>query len=297
VESAIPLLEALQNRSLAQSVLNQWALLDDSPKLVQAANRANPRVPDYIDAIVIQLIQLKDEASVLPFLNHPSNSVRASVTVAMNDWNLSEERIVQQSIEDLEQEGRQEAALSRLQSMALSEAQQEETAQAAKQLLLEGAAGSVGTNAIELLEQYGGIDTALLIKVYESQNNVFVRETELRERASEALTMRPEASVFLLFASQLDNRDRQAAERGATSLKNMGPAAESYVWPALRNDDRTVRERACNLLAAIGTTNSVPHLERLGDDEATSSQAQAAILDIQNADRQPIENSPTTPLE
>ena len=108
------------------------------------------------------------------------------------------------------------------------------------------------------------------------------------------LVERPESTVFVLFASQLSNRDRQAADRGVTYLKAIGPAAESYVWPVLRSTDRNERERACEVLAVIGTSQSLPHLERLSDDPATSSQAQSAMLRIRNANRQPTENTPIT---
>lgn len=288
VEAAIPLLNEHRQKSLAQNALALWAEPGDAPKLLQAAEQAPSNQSDYVDGLVMQLVRLKDEAAVLSLVNHPSGSVRATVAIALNDWHVSDERIAGQSIEDLDHMGRQEAALARLAMMDLHGTQQEDVVSKAKLIMIGGETTRLRALALDLLEKNGQVDTPLLIKAYESQNSVFVREPEFRERVGMALTERPESSVFLLFASQLGNRDRQAAERGVTYLKLMGPAAESYIWPSLRSEDRRQRERAALLLSAIGTADSIPHLERLVDDEATGAQAQAAILDIQSASRQPV---------
>lgn len=78
--------------------------------------------------------------------------------------------------------------------------------------------------------------------------------------------------------------------KAARILKEVGPAAEAYVWPALEDANLSVVLSACRLLADIGTEASVPHLEKLQQQRrnpAFRGVATLAIRSIREAKREP----------
>ncbi len=289
VASCIPLLRQRSQKLPARSVLSHYATADDAKALLKAAAQANPREEEYLDAIVVQLIEIKEREAVLSFLNHPSSAVRASVAVAVSDWSLADDAISQQCISDLQTETKQAAALERLCSIKLDEELQTAATRAAKELLLKGGSVPAGVAALDLLEKYSQNDVPLLIKVYENNASVFVRETALRDRASRALIAHPEPRVCLLFAKQLSNRHDDSAELAASHLKKIGPVAESFVWPTLLSDDAKAQKRACEVLRAIGTSKTIPYLEQLAESGSVGNQAKSAMLDIKAAGRESVD--------
>jgi hypothetical protein len=52
----------------------------------------------------------------------------------------------------------------------------------------------------------------------------------------------------------------------STALTNMGPVAERFVIPSLRNKDNGVRRAACMILSAIGGAASIEALQAAQQD-------------------------------
>jgi hypothetical protein len=142
---------------------------------------------------------------------------------------------------------------------------------------------------LDLLEKCDETDIPLLIKVYEASATVFARDTALRDRTGRELADHPEPRVCLLLARQLGNRHEQSADHAASLLVQLGPVAESYVWPTLLASDAKAQRRACDVLRAIGTSRSVPYLEQLADSDQLGNVAKSAVLEIAAAKRTPVE--------
>ncbi|HEV3345192.1 MAG TPA: M56 family metallopeptidase [Pirellulales bacterium] len=75
------------------------------------------------------------------------------------------------------------------------------------------------------------------------------------------LTGRPE--VIETAGAALARQPEQAAKW----LVTIGPPAEPFVWPALRNEDPRIRLAALSVLKQIGTARSIAALEAMSDEE------------------------------
>ena len=94
-------------------------------------------------------------------------------------------------------------------------------------------------------------------------------------------------------------------KEAAEALKEAGPVAEVLLIPLLHQDNLVVQESVCEVLAVIGTEQSVSHLTpltALADSEnpggmgirerRTGAAAANAIEAIRAAGREPVEPSP-----
>jgi HEAT repeat protein len=75
-------------------------------------------------------------------------------------------------------------------------------------------------------------------------------------------------------------------EPAGQALRRMGPIAEKFVIPQLKNSIPHVREEACKVLALIGTKKSVPALQALTRDFFTGQAARQAIEAINQRSKQ-----------
>ena len=71
------------------------------------------------------------------------------------------------------------------------------------------------------------------------------------------------------------------------AFENIGPAAESYVWPALESDSVVTQVRMIQLLGRIGTEQSIAKLEAIRSGNPFESDIVRAIEEIRNAQRTP----------
>ena len=76
--------------------LNVYPVSGDIQAILDQAAQANPNDGDYINAVVLYMIEVEAKDSALQFLNHPSPSVRASVEIAISDWRTPQAAIIQE---------------------------------------------------------------------------------------------------------------------------------------------------------------------------------------------------------
>ena len=148
-----------------------------------------------------------------------------------------------------------------LQKLALSipiEARRDEVASLLLGLLSEHDEWTV-KEAEKALKLWGNDDcTAALIKLLDS-HDVFVRMGAIDALAPRKSDEAAEAVARQLLAM---NTRHQAGE----SLKAMGDVAEKPVLPLLKNPEWTVRLSACEILAAVGTSQSIDPLKAAATD-------------------------------
>jgi HEAT repeat protein len=140
----------------------------------------------------------------------------------------------------------------------------------------------VGQAAVEALGVWGtGESVPLLVRLTRAYSG------ELRWAAIHALAKLGDASGAEAIATRLmEPGDRQEAAR---ALEGMGAKAEKAVATLLRSSDAVVRREACQLLEKIGTKESVPALEKAGqdEDEDVRRAAATAVKAVQSRPQQP----------
>jgi hypothetical protein len=149
-------------------------------------------------------------------------------------------------------------ALEKLAHSIPIEARRDEVASLLVELLTEHDQWTV-TGAEKALKLWGNDDcTAALIKQLDN-HDVFVRMG-----AIDALAVRKSDAAAVAVARQLLAMDvrHQAGE----ALKAMGQVAEKPVLPMLTNPEWTVRMSACEILGAVGTSESVEALKTASSD-------------------------------
>ena len=87
----------------------------------------------------------------------------------------------------------------------------------------------------------------------------------IRVAAIETLTKYKPPTAIAPIAGQL--ADLQTRSAASAFLKAMGPAAEDAVLLQLGSSDTWTRAAACEILAAIGTKQSIPALQKAGKDK------------------------------
>lgn len=173
---------------------------------------------------------------------------------------------------------RREEAARRLKTMAPNE-RRAEVARALVEALMKDTNPFNRTEIMAALEVWGTKDSVPgLLNALKSLENhdVFTRQAIFRalarfrdERACEPIA---------LYLEDLPSR-HDAAE----ALKAMGPIAEKAVLKRLENPDPFLRQQVCEILAVIGTKESLPALKRVAsqNDFVVSGPAQSAIQAIQ----------------
>jgi hypothetical protein len=129
--------------------------------------------------------------------------------------------------------------------------------------------------ALAALPDFGGPEDAKeVIKVMESQGGT------TRWAAYDALAKLKGPVAAEALAGHLKDFGDRAFVRNA--LKAMGPDAEPFVRPYLEDGDWTLRVEACEVLAAVGTQDSVPALQKAAGDGNVnvSGAARSALLAI-----------------
>lgn len=118
------------------------------------------------------------------------------------------------------------------------------------------------------------MESAKALAVWEERANLPALESALqtgdvflKHEAISAIARFPSHKTADIIAAQLP--DMQMRIRAEEALIKMGPVAEDSVIPYLKNPDLFVRDSACKVLAAIGTTRSIPALEDLSGSDHT----------------------------
>jgi HEAT repeat protein len=104
----------------------------------------------------------------------------------------------------------------------------------------------------------------------------------IRTGAMDALVPHKNAEIAESIAKQLP--DFSVRQQASQALQAMGDVAEKPVQPMLANSDQFVRVTACEILGAIGTSQSIDPLQAAAGDEnlMVQNKANSAIKSIQS---------------
>jgi hypothetical protein len=245
-------LEEQQLQAQATAALSRWLPEEAGPVLTEAA-RDLPAANSVTGSFLIRLcLERGHVEGLVALMNHPDKELREQARAAAQHLNASRPMLLQQCLRDIRSEERWALALAELKSMKLDAA--------AKARLI----AALDTVANFPMTPQNGEDLAEVLAICFPDSI-------------------PQA-VHLMAKPQL----RPAV---AASLKKAGPVAEKFLWPALDGSDRSLNIAACEVLAKIGTQQSLSHLKRLAElsDPGRRGAARAAISEIVAANRRPVD--------
>lgn len=177
------------------------------------------------------------------------------------------------------------SALGELKDSAPIEQRRDEVSKLLVGLLNDGD-DFVVREAARALQTWGNSDCiAPLMKLLDDHNEF------TRQAAIEAMAGFKSESVAEALAKQMT--DEQVRMQASKSLKAMGDLAEKPVLPLLKNPNWVVRSQACEILAVVGTSQSIDALKdaAIDDNGLVRMKAKDAIKAIQARGNNPATQS------
>jgi HEAT repeat protein len=270
----------------AARALAAWATKDSVPALLKALDNQSGTVKQ---AAMDGLVRLKDERAAAPLAQKLTNffergnaskalqalgpvaekevvkyffdkdgGVREEARKLLSGYNTKGTVILVQAAVDMksdESDRRRNAVNWVSQQKSVDEENQAVVARALEPLLNDNN-GSIRDDALKALKYWGS--KANLPAIIRMTDHSDVR---VRGLALDTLSNFKEEEAVKAIVLHLDNHlDRQAA---STALQAIGPSAEKTVLPYLSDKDSAVRVETCRILGAIGTSQSIRHLQSL----------------------------------
>lgn len=214
-----------------------------------------------------------------------SNTTGPPVTVKQPPASMPDDERIKRGLADIGSSDVQKRydAFAMLESVSPSDALRSQlTAGLQKQVNLWWKDNSLPADRLKLIE--------IFRKWAAAENESMLVEILFQERhlgGADAIMVMETIAKFgqkqgaVALAKQLENSSRQ--EQAARCLRLMGPVAESPVWPYLSSQDAKTRLSACEVLADVGSFNSISPLmdtsARFGGMQDASVRAILAIKD------------------
>ncbi len=254
----------------ATRALAIWANPDDFRELVHSTAIE----VDDMTTPIIPGEQPVSAENLLALINVGDYTVRKKAREAVEESSIDVKAIRQQCIRDLSNDASKYNALDYLQELPLDAESNPELKQHIFALLRHGdAAGNITRKALGIVDRIGITDDDIpkLVKVYPSCPHQVVFDLLIEHVDDE------------MIADLLSVMDQAGASAGraGTFFERIGPSAESYLWKLIRDGSTSGQSNAADVLAKIGTDESIPHLQPLLQSSSTQRKAQAAIDAIQ----------------
>jgi predicted Zn finger-like uncharacterized protein len=223
------------------------------------------------------------EKYVVKYLHHPDFGVRNTVSQLLQEYGTSEDLILEQTTADLTSTEKEtsRSALKSLQRVKVSKKYQEQVARGLEVFLSDNDL-FLRRDAVKVLSQWATTDnlTALHASL-QSDLDAQVRETILDTLAR----LKSEESITPV-ALRLGGTAKEQF-KSAQILLGFGSKAEKAVQLQLTNGNANTRRAACELLAEIGTKDSVTILQKFGKaDRLNVDIAAAAIKKIRAREKE-----------
>lgn len=265
--------EGLAIRTSLGPLVKRWATEAQVPLIIEYLQRISGF---HSIRSMIELVGLMVDAGwteeLIVLCNHPDSMMRQLVRTRLRADGANNEALVEQCLVDLEDGVRAEHSLKLLKELPVVERLHESLSQKLDPFLIRQDLFIENIAAHEILKRWGptihNLDTLIATK------NVELLGMLKDQRAWEAIgeVMRDWPIGF---------------NKGAEALREIGPAAESLVWPLLEEGSQVQRSQAILLLGDIGTELSIEKLEALGSELFFRGTVQRAIQEIREAKREP----------
>lgn len=222
------------------------------------------RLENFFDrgnaARALQTIGPKAEKVVVTYFNHKDNGTREEVRKLLRIWATDEKKILAQVVQDLNspEPGVKQAAVEYLANAPVKEEFRAAAGKALGTLIYENDFRLRG-HVFKAIPIWGSTETvAGLIKLINDPNP----STPNRREAFEALGKTRDPKVAGIIMNRLQTMS--GFERGSArkAVEDMGAIAEKAVIPYLNSTDANTRRDAAEILAVIGTRESLPALQQ-----------------------------------
>lgn len=247
-------------------VMKHWLAAEQAPACVDAIQTNRSSQFPYRELVEL-LFELGQTELLVPLCNHEKDEVRRAIRGSMPKQPEIQSLLVNQCLKDLANSKRLSDALELLAQLPVIESLRTEVALAMNPFL----ESEESHRAFEVLRLWGGcVENIPILK--------------RQGRAEVIATIRdPQALVAISELLSDTRRIHSAIE----AFEKIGPAAESYVWPALESNSVVTQVRLIQLLGRIGTEQSIAKLEAIRSGNPFESDIMKAIEEIRNAKRAP----------
>jgi serine/threonine protein kinase/HEAT repeat protein len=284
-----PLLNDVDAGNMAFDVFARWADKEQVPELIEfvrvepkshrgkesmklLSRMGDARAAEPIAACLTDFHILRDakaalaalgeiaKPAVLPFYQHENGSTRETARELLRGYKATDEELFAETIKAIEKGsvGSRRSAIQDLTTGQLNAAQQAAASRALRPLVIdpERAVNDPARKAMKTLATPADADFLL--------EQLSSTDDWLRQFATDLLVQFKEPRAAKPLAELLpDTRKTHAAGR---SLIALGSIAEPAVMPYLSHNDPNARKRAAEVLGEIGTSASLPALQKVAKD-------------------------------
>jgi len=284
-----PLLQDVDAGAMAFDVFARWADKEQVPEFIEfvrvepkshrgkesmkiLSRMGDARAAEPIAACLTDFHILRDakaalaalgdigKPAVLPFYHHENGSTREAARELLRGYKATDEELFAETMKALENgsPGARRSAIEALTTASLAPDQQAAASRALRPLVIDSdrAVNDPARKAMKTLATPADAD--FLLEQMESTDD-WLRQfaTDLLVQFKEPRAAKPLAVLLV------DARKTHAAGR---SLVALGSIAEPAVVPYLSSEDPNTRKRAAEVLGEIGTSASLPALQKVAKD-------------------------------
>jgi hypothetical protein len=278
-----PCLAENRTRPKVEQLLAVWMTPADTPRLVEFARQPRSGVQRHNVALgTVQILEsLEDRSAMLAMINHPYESARDKALEICRRWNVEEAAIVRRCLDDLKHESFRAVALQRLAECEIDASLEAEVLAAVRSLPAAGADYQTTKSVLAALERLAVSPerTALLDEMLNGDPSP--QRVAQRALVQRTLVKQADEGALAAIARSLDDYGMWLQTR--SDLETLGPGFERHVWPKLSADHWPLQQQACQLLAKIGTKQSIAPLEQLANEARPhlADEARKAIAAIE----------------
>jgi HEAT repeat protein len=298
-----PLLAEVFIRDEAARTIGKWASKDQVPLLItmldnqsgavkkvgfdnlarlkddRAAEPLARKLTDFPErgnaAIALLAFGPTAEKEVAKYAFDPDNGVQSEARKVLKGYKTKDAVYVAQAIDDLTtgDNNRKQHAAAWLEKAPVDAKLQEGVAKALDPLVADNDRG-VRDSALKAIKTWASREnTSSLVNLLADQ------DVNVRKLAIETLgKLKDERAIVPIGIRLSDGADRQTA---SLILRTMGPMVEiPEVIGGLGNQDAAVRLEICRILAAVGSSKSVPSLQRIAKVDKNKDVQIAATLAV-----------------
>lgn len=290
IDAVAPLLKDVEWEDAAFQVFIRWADKEQVPELIEFIRVAptsarskesmkvlsrlgDARAAEPLAACLTEFHVARDakaalaamgdlaKPAVLPLYHHENRGVQEAARELLRGYNATEDEIKSESLKALANSsaGTRRSAVEFFSKATLTEAQRVAVAKAMHTLVTDPDKGVADATRRALKTLATKADADFLLEKMNSTDDA------LRVFATDILVDLKDVRVAKPLAAML--QDRMKTHYAGNALIRLGSSAEPSVLALLSSEDPTTRKRAAEVLANIGTSASLPALQRATKDK------------------------------
>ena len=277
VKSVLMLEGEILNQREVRIIVDRWASKSEVDMLIDRikAIRGPSSVSRYGESLM-QTVAKLDKEKLVPLTTHSDDHVARRALTVVNRSNVSPDALARHAIDALNEDAEQDAAIKVLKQCKPVESLRASLNKSIGRLTSrpKRLGGIVRGDLVYLLKKWGITEDALEFAAKSG-------EYQLVSTVHSRRTLELLGDAF---------RDFPIGQSKATPLlRKIGPAAESYVWPALQDQSSITVRRSLELLEEIGTQKSIPVIKGLSLSRSLQRDAERVIEKIRRSGRQPTQ--------